>query len=110
MPPPPAPTASDANPWTMTGERRPKFVPWARAPLPLPRERTPREAAQVPQSQPSSPLRFVPLLVFGGIFVMVVLTALEAIRAGAPLSAIGPLLVVAVVMVAAVRGMLRRRR
>jgi len=108
LPPPPAPTASDANPWQMSspaagstrGPRHPRSPGWPP---------TPRTPGQPGRQRPRSRL-WIPLLVLFAFLGSGVQTAIRALRQGEAESAIGALVVLAVVAVFAVRRMLTRRR
>jgi hypothetical protein len=120
LPPPPAPTARDANPWTMSdgasvGGRRPAAVPPR---TPVPRSQSPQAATStsvrpppgppatttVPPSrprrfpvQPVDPARrrrlpFVPFVVLSFFLLTSIGLLFRAVESGRPEEAAGPLL------------------
>lgn len=85
LPPPPAPTSRDANPWAMPGGK--------------PRSRIPGLGIEPvpPVARQGSPLRWVPIVILGFVFLAVANTARDAYRNGDVVGALIPLLVVGVV-------------
>jgi hypothetical protein len=115
LPPPPAPTARDANPWTMpdTGNSgtggpagaRPGTLPASEPGAP----RHPRfPVRQVPYPKPRKP-PVVPVLILAVAAIVALGAAFRALAAGAVEDAIGPMIVFLFVAFIAVR-MLRGRR
>jgi len=131
LPPPPAPTARDANPWPMPeqygdrpasrkGPQRTTGIPTLTGPrarpattvTPAPMSGPSRHETPPPRSEPvaSNPLqssrdrvRFAPLLVMAGVAVGAVAAARRAWLVGDYAAAIGPLLVVVVLVFSAWR-------
>ena len=131
LPPPPAPTARDANPWpmpeqygdrpasrkgpqrtagipTLTGPRARPETTLTPAPMSGPsRLEAPRPGPEPVASNPLQPsrerVRFAPLLVMAGVAVGAVVAARRAWLSGDYAAAIGPLLVVAVLVFSAWR-------
>ena len=131
LPPPPAPTARDANPWpmpeqygdrpesrkgpqrttgipTLTGPRARPETTLTPAPMSGPsRPGTPRSGPEPVASNPLQSsrdrVRFAPLLVMAGVAVGAVAAARRAWLVGDYAAAIGPLLVVVVLVFSAWR-------
>lgn len=108
LPPPPAPTARDANPWSMSPEAvvTPRTRPHPRAPD------RPRGAVEATGKDPrrAPRTRLVPLAVLlfvAGLGVQMVLVALER---GEWEGAIGALVMLAMVALMVVRALRRRSR
>lgn len=108
LPPPPAPTARDANPWPMSSS--PTGMP--------PPPRHPRAAGR--RAQPRSPLGdpasrkralpWIPLLVLFFILGTGVQMAIRALSEGDVETAAGALVILAVVAVVALSRLVKRRR
>lgn len=102
LPPPPAPTSRDANPWHMSAER-----PAARLPgLRVPPEQIPERLKTAPQDgKPAAPsrLRWVPFAMLGAVLLAVGVDALRAFQRGDYFAALVPLVFVAFVAVAILR-------
>ena len=107
LPPPPAPTASDANPWQTSSPaggskrepRHPRAPGWPPAPR-TPGQRDHRRSRSLP---------WVPLLILFAIVGTGVQTAIRALWEGDVATAAGALVVFAVVAIVAVRRILKRR-
>ena len=107
LPPPPAPTASDANPWPVSaptggarhGPRHPRAPGWPPAP------RTPGQRIQ---RRPRS-LPWIPLLVLFAIAGAGVQAAIRALAEGDVETAIGALVMLAVLAVFALRRILKNK-
>jgi len=105
LPPPPAPTARDANPWPMSsppagskpGPRHP------RAPVRPPAPRTPGQHVR------SRSLPWIPLLILFAVAGSAVQMAIRALQEGDAEAAIGALVIFAMVAVVAVRRILKRK-
>jgi len=113
LPPAPAPTARDANPWPLSGERRPAVSRWpVRPPSPPVAGARPEAPAPVPEpaSNLPSPLRIVPVIVVVGILAILLVTASEAARAGDLAGLVMPLAISAIVLFGFARGWRRRPR
>lgn len=115
LPPPPAPPARDANPWTISAGESPRAAPGAGAPSGTPRgdgtgaAHRPRfPARQVPHPKPRKP-PFVPLLIFAVVALVPFAAALRALGAGDVQEAIGPLIAVGFIAFMAWRSLRRRR-
>lgn len=115
LPPPLAPTARDANPWTYGGGGKPRAtvapgVPNGAPPgVPSGQPHRPRfPARQVEHPKPRQP-PVVPLLILAVVALVPLGAALRALAAGTTEEAIGPLIAVGFVVFMAWR-MLRRRR
>jgi hypothetical protein len=92
VPPPPAPTSRDANPWEMSASRvasRPPSIP--------------------PSSRQQVGLRWLPFAIIGGVFIAVGGNALESLRRGDVIGALVPLVFVGFIAFGALRNLLRRR-
>jgi len=108
LPPPPAPTASDANPWQMSSppagskpeSRHPRAPGWPPAPR-TPEARAARRARRLP---------WIPLLILFSIAATGVQMAIRALWDGDVETAIGALVIFAVVAIVAVRRILKTRR
>lgn len=108
LPPPPAPTARDANPWPMSS------APTGTQPPP----RQPRASGRRPQPQsPAGPaarrkraLPWVPLLVLFFIIGTGVQMAIRALAEGDIETAAGALVILALVAIVALSRMVKRRR
>jgi hypothetical protein len=114
LPPPPAPTSRDANPWSMGEGRAPD-----RTGIP------PSAHAQAPTQAPARPRRFptkppetikgrrrgaaLPLVVLGFIAMFAVGLVAEALESGDVAEAIGPIVAVVFVAFMIVRQLRRRR-
>ena len=101
LPPPPAPTARDANPWPVTGTPPPRRLTSLRTP----RGRDPgtRKAREAMRN----------LLALGIVAFIIVSAALEALQGGGPEALVGvvfPLLVVGILFLARRRKSQRRDR
>jgi hypothetical protein len=107
LPPPPAPTARDANPWPVSaqaGGTRAEARP-ARAPRSTPAPRTPgQRAGRRPRSLP-----WVPLLILFAIAGAGVQEAIRALEEGDVAAAIGALVILAVVAIFALRRILKNK-
>lgn len=107
LPPPPAPTASDANPWQMSppsgGSKHEARHP--RAPGGPPAPRTPGQRTR----RRSSSLPWLPLLILFAIVGTGMQTAIRALWEGEVEKAIGALVIFAVLAVVALRRILKRR-
>jgi len=105
LPPPPAPTSRDANPWAMPGARPTAGSPRLRIdPVRVSLPKNPRVLRDLPVPGPGSPverkgspLRWVPIAILGLVFLAVANTARDAFRSGDVAGALIPLVVVAVV-------------
>jgi len=115
LPPPPAPPARDANPWTVSSDglsdagRRPGGPPGA--PVDLLSRTTGQKrfpVRQVPQPKPRKP-SIVPLAIFAIAVLIPLGAAVRALGAGALAEAIGPLFALLFIAFIAIR-ILRRRR
>jgi len=108
LPPPPAPTARDANPWTLPAgdapatrvPRHPRAPNWP--------EGTPEHRRVSPESPVRRP--WVPLAVLGFVAATGVQMALLAFARGDVESAVGALLLLGMVLLVAVRLLRRARR
>jgi hypothetical protein len=114
LPPPPAPTARDANPWTISAAEPPRAGSRAGAPA-----ATPRGSETGTGHRPRFPVRQVehpkprrspiaPMLILAVVALVPLGAAVRALAAGAVADAIGPLIAVGFVAFVA-RRMLRRR-
>jgi hypothetical protein len=118
LPPPPAPTSSDANPWTMPGGKSTSRIPGSGAtPLRVSLPKNPRTTRDLPDPGPGSPdlrqgslLRWVPGVILGAVFLRVANTARDAFRDGDLAGALVPLVVVAVVASGFFRALRRDKR
>lgn len=107
LPPPPAPTASDANPWQMSvpaggtkqAPRHPPVPGWPPAPR-TPGQRTRRRSRSRP---------WIPLLIMFAMVGTGVQTAIRALWEGEVEMAIGALVIFAVVAVVALRRILKKK-
>jgi len=115
LPPPPAPPARDANPWTISHTGSPgsdalpgaaRSVPGGSGPAAARRPRFP--VRQVPQPKPRKP-SIVPLAIFAIAVLIPLGAAVRALGAGALAEAIGPLFALLFIAFIAIR-ILRRRR
>ena len=119
LPPPPAPTARDANPWTLGGGEKPRAaappgvppampsgVPPASPPGKPHRPRFP--ARQVEHPKPRRP-PVVALMIFAVVALVPLGAALRALAAGATEDAIGPLIAVGFIAFMAWRALRSRR-
>jgi hypothetical protein len=105
LPPPPAPTSHDANPWTMPGEKPRTWIPGLGIdPVRVSLPKNPKALRDLPGTgpvspvaRPGSPLRWVPIVILGFVFLAVANTARDAYRNGDIVGALIPLVVVAVV-------------
>jgi hypothetical protein len=105
LPPPPAPTSNDANPWTMPGGKPAARIPASGvAPVRVSLPKNPRTTRDLPEPRPDSPdlrqgspLRWVPRVILGAVFLGVANTARDAFRSGDLVGTLVPLVVVAVV-------------
>jgi hypothetical protein len=115
LPPPPAPTARDANPWTYGGGGQPRAavppgVPTSAPPgVPPGKQHRPRfPARQVEHPKPRQP-PVVPLLILAVLALVPLGAALRALAAGAVDEAIGPLIAVGFIAFMAWRRLRSRR-
>ena len=107
LPPPPAPTARDANPWKLSSPpeaaphepRHPRAPGWPPAPRP----------ARDPTSHRSGRLPWIPFLILFFIGASGVQLAIRAIEAGEVESAVGALVIVGMVAFMAVRRLAAKR-
>lgn len=108
LPPPLAPTARDANPWTLGGSDKPRAaVPPVVPPVVQPgRPRFPARQVQHPKPR-KSPV--VPLLIFAVVALVPLGAALRALGAGSVEEAIGPLIAVGFIAFMAWRALRSRR-
>jgi hypothetical protein len=107
LPPPPAPTARDANPWTIGGGEKPRGGTGAAVPPET--SRSPRfPVRQVEHPKPRKP-PVVPVMILAVVALVPLGGALRAIGAGAPAEAVGPLIALGFMAFIALR-MLRSRR
>jgi len=111
LPPPPAPTARDANPWSLGGGEKPRAaapsgVPPASPPGKPHRPRFP--ARQVEHPKPRRP-PVVALMIFAVVALVPLGAALRALAAGAIEDAIGPLIAVGFIAFMAWRALRSRR-
>ncbi len=105
LPPPPAPTSHDANPWAMPGDKPRTWIPGLGIdPVRVSLPKNPRAQRELPApgpvspvARPGSPLRWVPIVILGFVFLAVANTARDAYRNGDIVGALIPLVVVAVV-------------
>jgi hypothetical protein len=105
LPPPPAPTSRDANPWTMPGEKPRSWLPGLGIdPVRVSLPKNPRAQRELPAPGPvspvagrGSPLHWVPIVILAFVFLAVANTARDAYRNGDAIGALIPLLAVAVV-------------
>jgi hypothetical protein len=111
LPPPPAPTARDANQWTLGGGDKPRaamppVVPPVVQPARTGRPRFP--ARQVQHPKPRKP-PVVPLVIFAVVALVPLGAALRALGAGSVEEAIGPLIAVGFIAFMAWRALRRGR-
>jgi hypothetical protein len=111
LPPPPAPTARDANPWSYGRGEKPRAavpsgVPSGMTPGKPHRPRFPARQVEHPKPR-RRPV--VPLLILAVVAVMPLGAALRALAAGEVDEAIGPLIAVGFIAFMACRGLRRRR-
>jgi hypothetical protein len=107
LPPPPAPTASDANPWQMSSPpagskpepRHPRAPGWP------PAHRTPEQRAR----RRARSLPWIPLMILFAVAGTGVQTAIRALWEGDVETAIGALVIFAVVAVVALRRILKTK-
>jgi hypothetical protein len=115
LPPAPAPTSRDANPWAMPGAKPQQRIPGLRIdPARLP------ERLKVPPAKPvdavpggerkARTLRWVPVVILGGMFIALGGNALESFRRGDFVGALVPLVFVGFVAVGMLRSLLRQKR
>jgi hypothetical protein len=105
LPPPPAPTSHDANPWTMPGGKPRSRIPGLGIePVRVSLPKNPKVLRDLPGPGPvspvarqGSPLRWVPIVILGFVFLAVANTAWDAYRNGDVVGALIPLVVVAFV-------------
>ena len=114
LPPPPAPTARDANPWPMPGQPAARPIPWPRGPkTALPSVVAGRSAAQPgmpPTGRKASPLRWLPFAIIVGVLVAVGSSALQSFHQGDFIGALLPLVVVGIIASGWWRSLRRDRR
>ena len=92
VPPPPAPTSHDANPWQ----------------LPTSREHPRQSATPAPSHRPVR-LRWVPFAIIGGVFIAIGRNALEALQHGDVVGALVPLVFVGFIAFGFLRNLRRKR-
>jgi hypothetical protein len=118
LPPPPAPTSRDANPWTMPGDRPQVRIPGLGIdPVRVSLPKSPGVLRDLPAPGPASPsapkaspLRWVPSVILGIVFLAVANTARDAYRSGDIVGALIPLFMVAVVASGFFRALRKDRR
>lgn len=114
LPPPPAPTSRDANPWSMQGAKPPRRIPGLRIdPAKLPERLKvppPQPVDAAPGSSRKARLRLAPFAILGGIFIAVGFNALESFRSGDFVGALVPLVFVGFVAAGLLRSLLRPKR
>jgi len=115
LPPPPAPTSRDANPWSMPGAKPPRRIPGLRIdPAKLPERLKvppPQPVNAAPASGRNAPgLRWAPFAILGGIFIAVGFNALQSFRSGDFVGALAPLVFVGFVAAGMLRSLLRPKR
>lgn len=106
LPPPPAPTARDANPWTMSSGASSRSGATAQHEGAGRRFRPDRSRARPGGERP---LRVVPFAILGLIAAAGVNLALQATREGDPESAVGAALVVLLIAFVLFRRLSRKR-
>lgn len=114
LPPPPAPTSSDANPWAMSATQ-PRRIPGLRIdPAKLPdrlKTAPPKPADATPGAgQKPSKTSVLPFVVLGCVFMAAGLNALESFRGGDYVGAFLPFIVVGVFVIGAVSRLMRQKR
>jgi hypothetical protein len=114
LPPPPAPTARDANPWPMPGQRAARPISWPRGPKTAPTsvvaEPRAAEPGMPPIGRKASPLRWLPFAIIVGLLVAVGSSALQSFRQGDFIGALLPLVVVGIIASGWWRSLRRDRR
>ena len=114
LPPPPAPTARDANPWPMPGPPAARPIPWPRGPkMVSPSVVAGRRAAQAampPVERKTSPPRWLTFAIIVGLLVAVASSALQSFRHGDFIGALLPLVVVGIIASGWWRSLRRDRR
>jgi len=119
LPPPPAPTARDANPWTLGGGEKPRAAAPPGVPPAMPSGVPPASPPGKPQ-RPRFPARrvehpkprrppVVALLIFAVVALVPLGAALRALGAGAAEEAIGSLIAVGFIAFMAWRALRSRR-
>lgn len=115
LPPPLAPTARDANPWTLGGGEKPRAAVPPRVPPAVPpgvppgkphRPRFPARQVEHPKPR-KSPV--VPMMIFAVVTLVPLGAALRALGAGSVEEAIGPLIAVGFIVFMAYRALRSRR-
>ena len=111
LPPPPAPTARDANPWTSGGGEKPRVtVPSGVPPAAQPgRQHRPRFPARQVQHPKARKAPVMPLLILAVMALVPFAAALRAIEAGEVDEAIGPLIAAGFIAFMAWRSLRSRR-
>jgi hypothetical protein len=102
LPPPPAPTSRDANPWPMPGQNGANTQRGWGQPPPVSGAPPASWRSTAPDSR-ATPLRWLPVVVLGGMAAVAAAVAVTAIESRDPRAAIGPLLMLAFVAFAAWR-------
>jgi hypothetical protein len=106
LPPPPAPTARDANPWPMSST--PTGMPPRHPRAPVRRPSSPVSAAGA--ARPRRALPWIPLVVLFFILGTGVQMAIRALSEGDVETAAGALVILAVVALVALGRLVKRRR
>ena len=110
LPPPPAPTASDANPWEMpeqygTRGKRSKgpLRPAGRGRIQLPGQRGPEHRPDARDPVKRRKRRLIPIAIIAAFFGVAITVAREAAAEGDLVAAIVPLVVFGIVLIGAMR-------
>ena len=114
LPPAPAPTSRDANPWSLAATRAPQRLPGLRVdpaktpdrlkvtPPELTRPATPAAPSKVVQ------LRWMPYALVIGVLIAVGGNALDSFRQGDYVGAVIPMVIVGVIAFQSLRSLLRK--
>lgn len=108
LPPPPAPTSRDANPWPISGQPDARRLPRWRETLPASGEPRASWRSTSPVAG-NTGRRGLPVVALGAMAAVAAAVAVTAIEAGDPREAIGPLLMLAFVGFAAWRHLAAKR-
>ena len=114
LPPAPAPTSRDANPWSLPTARAPQRLPGLRVdPARIPDRLKAAPSAAARPATPEAPrkvvhLRWMPYALVIGVLVAVGGNALDSFRRGDYIGAVIPMVIVGVIAFHSLRSLLRK--